>query len=243
MDNRDYDEALARLLAAPLGELEKYIKLEFENSNEKPVFYSKILESGNKRLIQDCQDKPDHWNKVKAYCERKARGGIKLDSNPNDLEAVLKDALTVDKFNSPAVLRGYYLLTNNKSNFYSGILKLFEDKKEITRSYVHKGDAIREFCKTQLEEHSFWKRNDYANTKWIATSLFALLGVVISFLSYQKKSEKTPPIIIEHNFPAVSVRPTSKASNHIHSVKSSYSTPPAVQNTAGLPTASKTTIK
>lgn len=199
MDNRDYDEALSRILGVPIGELEKYIKLEYEKSDEKPVFYSKLLESGNKRLIQDCLDKPEQWKKAKLYCERKARGGIKLDSDPNDLEAVLKDALTVDKFNSPAVLRGYYLLSENKKGFYLGILMLFEIKKDITKNYVHKGDAIREFCKTQIAEHSFWKRNDYANAKWIGTSLFTLLSIVLSFMSYQKKSEKPEPIIIEHN--------------------------------------------
>lgn len=201
MDNRDYDEALIRILGAPKEEIEKYIKLEYEKSDEKPVFYSKLLESGNNRLIKDCQDKPGHWKKTKSYCERKARGGIKLDSDPNNLEAILKDALTVDKFNSPAVLRGYYLLAENKKGFYSGILMLFEEKKDITKNYVHKGDAIREFCKTQIAEHSFWKRNDYANAKWIGTSLFTLLGIILSFLSYQKKTDKPEPIIIEHNYP------------------------------------------
>lgn len=213
MDNRDYDEALSRILGAPIGELEKYIKLEYEKSDEKPVFYSKLLESGNKRLIQDCLDKPEQWKKAKLYCERKARGGIKLDSDPNNLEAVLNDALTVDKFNSPAVLRGYYLLSENKKGFYPGILMLFEIKKDITKNYVHKGDAIREFCKTQIAEHSFWKRNDYANAKWIGTSLFTLLSIVLSFMSYQKKSEKPEPIIIDHIYP-ISAKKETKNSHY-----------------------------
>ncbi|SNA82532.1 hypothetical protein FI070_420006 [Flavobacterium psychrophilum] len=199
MDNRDYDEALCRILESPIQELDKYIKLEYDKSDEKPVFYSKLLESGNSRLIQDCLNKPKHWEKAKLYAERKARGGIKLDSDPNDLEIVLKDALSVDKFNSPAVLRGYYLLANNKKGFYPGILKLFEEKKDITKNYVHKGDAIREFCKSQIAEHNFWKRNDYANSKWIGTSLFTFISIIVSFMSYQKKSEKLEPIIIEHN--------------------------------------------
>ena len=199
MDNRDYDEALCRILESPIDELDKYIKLEYDKSDEKPVFYSKLLKSGNSRLIQDCLNKPKHWEKAKLYIERKARGGIKLDNDPNDLEIVLKDALSVDKYNSAAVLRGYYLLATNKKEFYPGILKFFEEKKDITKNYVHKGDAIREFCKTQIAEHNFWKRNDYANSKWIGTSLFTLLSIIISFMSYQKKSEKPEPIIIEHN--------------------------------------------
>jgi hypothetical protein len=198
MDNRDYDEALCRILGAPIQEIERYTKLEYEKSDEKPVFYSKLLESGSNRLIQDCLDKPEHWKKAKLYSERKARGGIKLESDPNDLEIVLKDALSVDKYNSPAVLRGYYLLANNKKGFYPGILMLFEEKKDMTKNYVHKGDAIREFCKIQIAEHNFWKRNDYANVKWIGTSLFALLSIISSFMSYQKKTKKPEPIIIEH---------------------------------------------
>jgi hypothetical protein len=199
MDNRDYDEALCRILESPIQELNKYIKLEYDKSDEKPVFYSKLLESGNSRLIQDCLNKPKHWGKAKLYAERKARGGIKLNSDPNDLEIVLKEVLSVDKFNSPAVLRGYYLLAKNKKGFYPGILKLFEEKKDITKNYVHKGDAIREFCKSQIAEHNFWKRNDYANSKWIGTSLFTFISIIVSLMSYQKTSEKPEPIIIEHN--------------------------------------------
>ena len=97
------------------------------------------------------------------------------------------------------MLRSYYLLKKKKKGFYPGILKLFEEKKDITKNYVHKGDAIREFCKTQIAEHNFWKRNDYANSKWIGTSLFTLISIIVSFMSYQKKSEKPEPIIIEHN--------------------------------------------
>ncbi len=235
MDNRDYDEALGRILGAPIKELEKYIKLEYDKSDEKPVFYSKLLESGNKRLIQDCIDKPEHWQKAKSYIERKVRGGIKLDSDPNDLEAVLKDALTVDKFNSPAVLRGYYLLTENKKGFYSGILMLFENKKDITKNYVHKGDAIREFCKTQIKEDSFWKRNDYANSKWIGTSLFTLLSIVISFLSYQKKSEKSEPIIIEHNFSNTQTKQKTSNPSDINSLSEHATKTTSIHNTTIAP--------
>lgn len=197
MDNRDYDDALCRILNAPIAEIDKYVKLEYDNSDEKPLFYSKLLESGNSRLIQDCLNKPENWGKAKLYAERKARGGIKLDSNPDDLEIVLKDALTVDKYNSPAVLRGYYLLAKNKKGFYPGILNLFEEKKDITKNYVHKGDSIREFCKIQIAENNFWKRNDYANSKWIGTLLITLFSILISFMSYIKKSQKQEPIIIE----------------------------------------------
>lgn len=239
MDNRDYDEALSRILGAPIEELEKYIKLEYERSDQKPVFYSKILESGNNRLIQDCIDKPEHWKKVKLYSERKARGGIKLDSDPNDLEAVLKDTLTVDKFNSPAVLRGYYLLAKNKKAFYPGILMLFEEKKDITKNYVYKGDAIREFCKIQIAEHSFWKRNDYANSKWIGTSLFTLLSIVLSFLSYQKKSEKPEPIIIEHNSPISATKQTTIKPSDKHFLKGQTSTTSSIPSEKKLPLAPK----
>lgn len=239
MDNRDYDEALIRILGAPIGELEKYIKLEYENSEEKPVFYSKLLESGNIRLIKDCQDKPEHWQKAKLYSERKARGGIKLDSDPNDLEAVLKETLTVDKFNSPAVLRGYYLLAENKKGFYPGILMLFEQKKDITRNYVYKGDAIREFCKIQIAEHSFWKRNDYANTKWIGTSLFTLLSIVLSFLSYQKKSEKPEPIVIEHNSPISVNKQTTIIPSDKHLLNVETSTTSSIPSEKKLPLAPK----
>jgi len=239
MDNRDYDEAVSRILGVPIGELEKYIKLEYEKSDEKPVFYSKLLESGNNRLIQDCLDRPEQWKKAKLYCERKARGGIKLDSDPNDLEAVLKDALTVDKFNSPAVLRGYFLLAENKKGFYPGILMLFEEKKDITKNYVHKGDAIREFCKTQIAEHSFWKRNDYANAKWIGTSLFTLLSIVVSFLSYQKKTEKPEPIIIEHTSPISVTKQTISTPPDKHFLNDQTSTTSSIPSDTNLPLATK----
>jgi hypothetical protein len=228
MDNRDYDEALCRILESPIQELDKYIKLEYDKSNEKPVFYSKLLESGNSRLIQDCLNKPKHWGKAKLYAERKARGGIKLTSDPNDLDIVLKDALSVDKFNSPAVLRGYYLLAKNKKVFYPGILKLFEEKKDITKNYVHKGDAIREFCKSQIAEYNFWKRNDYANSKWIGTSVFTLISIIVSLMSYQKKSEKPEPIIIEHNN-SIDIEKNKKNVTYNDSINRSSST-----NSTGL---------
>lgn len=234
MDNRDYDVALSQILGAPIAELEKYIKLEYEKSDEKPVFYSKLLESGNNRLIQDCQNKHEHWKKAKLHCERKARVGIKLDSEPNNLEAILKDALTVDKFNSPAVLRGYYLLSENKKGFYPGILMLFEEKKDITKNYVHKGDAIREFCKTQIAEHSFWKRNDYANTKWIVTLLFTLLSFVVSFLSYQKKSEKPESIILENKSPISGTKQTTSTPTKKHFINGQTSTTSSISNDKNL---------
>lgn len=175
MNNRDYQEALERILLTPVNLIEKQIQVEYEKCNEKPLFYDKLL-LAEELIFGFVDNKREEFKKVQNYCWKKMQKSIKLFRNPDNLSKVLRHTLTVSRLNSPAVLRGYYELTTNKKIFYPEILRLSKDPK-LVEEYPYKTDAIRQFCEEQIKEDSFWKRNDYSNLKWIGTSTFTLLSI------------------------------------------------------------------
>lgn len=186
MESREYDEMLANMLLVHATQLEDHIKEKYHQSDEKPLFYKKLLQSVP-NIKGDIERKPDNWPAIEAYLNKKTRGPIKINGSADDIKGVLKEVLTVDRVHAPVIIRNYYELSTKRDVFYKELLTEAESE-DIIRNYTYKGDAIRQYCREQLKETKFWKRNDWANTKWIATSALTIAGVIVSLSTYLNKS-------------------------------------------------------
>lgn len=168
------------------------------DKDEWKAFYNKLLLEVTQYKGRT-KENDEKLKEMELYCKSKTKS-IVITEHPDDIKLVLKAALSVDRENAGVVIRSYYELTTKRDTFYSELLK--EAKQPaVVKLNPYKSDAIRAFCEEQINERNFWRRNDWANTKWIGTSLFTLASIVVSVMSYQKKSEPSLPIIIAHKVP------------------------------------------